>query len=298
MLVRPGVLLVSCALFLGCQKRGEELVVFHASSLSRVFGELAEKLKQAEPSLTVRLEPSGSQVAARKVSEQGLRADLVAVADASLLEKLLGPPRAGPPLIFATNELVLVHLGHSPGTEEITSENWPELLLHPGTRLGCVDPELAPLGYHTQLSWQLAELELARPGLSAQLLAACNPKRPLPDEAELLALLEARAIDYAFVYRSSAEDHRLKVTRLDERYNLGSTAHAGAYARASLHLRVGSGQKVKLQGGPITYGLAVPSDAPNPRAAKAFIELLRSPEGRRIFSRHGFRAALADGGAP
>ena len=36
------------------------------------------------------------------------------------------------------------------------------------------------------------------------------------DEVELVTLLETRAIDYAFLLRSTAEDHHLKITSLPE----------------------------------------------------------------------------------
>jgi len=42
----------------------------------------------------VRLEPSGSQVAARKVVELGMRADIVAVADAGIIGKMMIPRHA------------------------------------------------------------------------------------------------------------------------------------------------------------------------------------------------------------
>ncbi len=290
--------LIACALVLaGCQQK-KELVVFHATSLSAVFADVAAKLEARDPKLTVRLEPSGSQVAARKVSEQGLRADVVAVADDAVLERLLVPQHAPRAVVFATNELVLAHLAHSRGTDEVTEENWPEVLARDGVRLGRVDEDLAPLGYHTLLGWQLAERALSRPGLAARLKAACAREHVTPDEAELLALLEARALDYAFLYRSTAEAHRLKVTPLPEAANLSRRERAADYAQAAVEVRMRSGEpKVKVPGRPIAYGLAVPANAPNPDAARAFLEALASDEGRKALERHGFRP-VRQGGAP
>lgn len=272
-----------------CKPKSPEVIVFHAASLSRVFGDLAEHLKAGEPSWSVRLEPSGSQVAARKVSEQGLKADLVAVADDAVLLRLLVPQHAPGTIVFATNELVLAHLAHSPGTAEVSAENWPEIISGEGVRVGCANPDLAPVGYHTIMAWQLAEEHLNRPGLAGRLAAACRARAQVNDETELVALLEAKAIDYAFVYASTAEDHRLKVTRLPDEVNLSRPQLASTYAHASAEVRLRSGAApVRLPGRPITYGLSVISSAPNPAGAKAFVERLLSEEGQRALARHGF----------
>ena len=284
------LLAIGCCLLLGACKPKSEVVVFHAASLSAVFGELADRLKAADPPITVRLEPSGSLLAARKVTEQGLRADVVAVADDAILQKLIVPARAPRAVVFATNELVLAHLAHSPGTEEVTQQTWPEILSRPGVRLGRVDEDLAPIGYHTLFAWQLAGQAASRPGLAKQLRDACPKERVVHDEAELLALLEAKAVDYAFLYRSTAEDHRLKVTPLGDEVNLSRPELAAAYATASTEVRLHTADApVRLTGRPISYALAVLADAPNPAGAKAFVELLASDDGRKALERHGFR---------
>ena len=287
--LRGSLFLLLVAVLGGACKPRNEIVVFHAASLSRVFGDVAERLRAREPGLTVRLEPSGSQVAARKVSEQGLKADIVAVADDAVLDRLLIPQYASATVVFATNELVLVHQAHSPGTAEVTQESWPDIVLRDGVRLGCVNPDLAPIGYHTLMAWQLAGEALAKPELAGQLRRTCLERQLANDETELVALLEAKAIDYAFVYASTAEDHRLKVTRLPNTFNLSRISLSPAYARASAEVRLHTGAPpIRLTGRPITYGLAVLSSAPNPAGAKAFVELLSSEEGQRALERHGF----------
>lgn len=276
----------------GCKRR-KDVVVFHPTSLAGVLGELGERLEAKERGLAVRLEPSGSLLAVRKVTEQGLRADLVAAADVELLRRSLVPSHATKALVFATDELVLSHLGHSPSTAEVTPENWPELVLASGARLGCVDPDLSPIGYHTRMAWRLAEEVLARPGLAGRLQAACTA--PTQDETALLALLEAKAIDYAFVYASSAEAHRLKVTRLPDEANLSRLELEERYARVSVEVRAGRGEApVRLRGRAITYGLAVLDEAPNAEGARALVTLLGSEVGRRTLQRHGLHPALEE----
>ena len=98
-LVPSGRSLVHCGLlclvvFTGCRKPPAEVVVFYASSLTAVLGDAAEKFQHENPRVRVRLEPSGSQVAARKVVELGMRADIVAVADAGIIGKMMIPRHA------------------------------------------------------------------------------------------------------------------------------------------------------------------------------------------------------------
>jgi molybdate/tungstate transport system substrate-binding protein len=279
----------------GCRKTSE-VVVFQASSLTAVLGDAAERFQHDNPGIRIRLEPSGSQVAARKISELGMRADVVAVADAGIIEKMMIPRHAAWNLIFATNEMVLAHKDHSRFTDEVTAQNWPTVLSRPGVRLGRADPDTAPLGYHTLLVWQLAEQSdsygAAGANLAARLSGQCAKEHVTHDEAELLGLLEARAIDYAFLFRSTAEDHHLKITALPAAENLSRADLAERYARASVEIRMKQGEgRVRITGGPITYGLTIPVGAPHPAQARRFVEALLGEGGRRLLQRRGLRPA-------
>ena len=178
-----------CALCLSCRKRPTEIAVFYASSLSAVLGDAGEAFGKTNPQFRLRLEPSGSQVAARKVTELGMRADIVAVADASLITKMMIPSHAAWNAVFATNEIVLAHKDHSKFTDQITVDNWPEILTRAGVRLARGDPDTAPIGYLTLMVWQLAQSSgrygAAVAGLSAKLMGQCAKEHVTHDEAEL-----------------------------------------------------------------------------------------------------------------
>jgi molybdate/tungstate transport system substrate-binding protein len=264
------------------------VTVFHAASLSGVLSELEERIEVRYEGLDVRLEPSGSQVAARKISELNRRADLVLTADWRVIDRLLLPDHAGWLIQFAANEIVLAHGEHSLHTAEITAENWPELLLRPGVRLGRANENTAPLGFQTLLVWKLSD----RPegDLLERLKERCKPEHVTPDIAELVALLQARVIHYAFVYRSIAEEHNLKVVRLPKKQNLGRPSMREAYAKARVPVRLRSGEPpVQIAGAPIVYGLTIPSAAPNRPDAQRVLAFLLGSEGRRILKRSGFR---------
>jgi len=288
--------LLCLVLFAGCRKSQTEVAAFHASSLTAVLGDAAEKFQRDNPGIRLRLEPSGSQVAARKVVELGMRADIVAVADAGIIGKMMIPRHAAWNVVFATNEMVLAHKDHSKFTDEITTQNWPSVLSRPGVRLGRADPDTAPLGYHTLLAWQLAEKSgsyaAAGANLTERLSGQCAKENVTHDEAELLTLLEARAIDYAFLFRSTAEDHHLKITALPVDQNLSQPELAEHYASVSVEVRMRQGDgRTRIIGGPITYGLTIPVGAPHAAAAQRFVALLLGESGRRLLERRGFRPA-------
>jgi molybdate/tungstate transport system substrate-binding protein len=297
--IRVLALLATATLLTGCKGR-TEIVVFHAASLSRLFVDVGERFERAHPGYRIRAEPSGSQIAARKVAELGLPADLVAVADLRVLDELLVPGNAEWTMGFATNEVVLAHAAHSRHTEEVTWSNWPEVLARPGVRLGRVDPDLAPIGYQTLLAWRLSEkLSPQNAGLPARLAARCAPEHVVSDEAEVAALLEGRAIDYAFLYRSTAEDHRLKLTELPAEVNLGRTELAAAYAGAQVEVRMKSGApKVRIRGSPLVYGFAIPRGAPHPEGATLLAAFLLGEEGGAALRRAGFRPMVPASDAP
>ena len=275
----------------GCN-RSPEAVVLHAASLRRVMAEAAAEYQKANPNVRIRLEPSGSQVAIRKVTEQSLGADLVAVADAQLIGEMMIPGHASWYLEFATNEVVLAHLQHSKFTDEITASNWPEVLSRPAIRLGRVNPDTAPLGYHTLFAWQLAEksgaLGEAARDLAQRLVQAVPKERLATDESELLGLLEARGLDYAFLYRSTAEDHHLKVVLLPPETNLAKPELSAGYAAAAVEVRMKEG-KVTLTGHPIAYGVTIPAKAPNAAEGERFLAFLLGARGQEIQRAAGFQ---------
>jgi len=276
----------------GCTSRSE-VIVFHAASLSRLFGELGDAFEREHADLRLRAEPSGSQEAVRKVTELGLTTDLVAVADASIIERMLMPQRARWNLVFASNEIVLAHKDHSRFTAEVTTDNWPDVLLRAGVRLGRVNPDTAPIGYYQLLAWQLCEL--AHPGdphwqqLEQRLRGRVAAEQVVADEGLLLGLLESRSIDYAFMFRSTAEDHNLKITALEPACNLGRVDLAAGYAQASTPVRMQGAQPIEVRGAPITYGLTIVEGAPHQAAAEQLVALLLGETGQRALLRAGFK---------
>ncbi|HAF70495.1 MAG: Extracellular solute-binding protein family 1 [Acetothermia bacterium 64_32] len=268
--------------FLFCQA-AQELVVFHAGSLSLPLARLGEAFCALHPEVHLSLEPSGSLVAARKVSELGREADLVISADWQVIEELLVPEHAAFLIRFARNEMVIAYTDRSLYSDEITPDNWYEVLLRDGVIFGHSDPDLDPCGYRTLLLWQLSELYYGVPGLYEELSARCPPGNTRPKAVELIALLESGDMDYAFEYRSVAAQHGLAFVELPPEINLGHPDQADFYAQAKVEIAgKAPGEAMEIRGTPIVYGLTIPYCAPHPELALEFVEFLLGPEGRRI----------------
>jgi ABC-type molybdate transport system substrate-binding protein len=139
-----------------------ELSIFFAASLDQVLAEMKTAFEQTHPGVQVRAEASGSQVAARKVSEYGRKADLVLTADWRVIDELLRPAHATWNIGFASNEIVLAYSESSRHAAEINGDNWPGMLLRNDVRVARVNEDLVPIGYQTLLVWKLAERHYAQ----------------------------------------------------------------------------------------------------------------------------------------
>ncbi|MBI2195048.1 MAG: substrate-binding domain-containing protein [Planctomycetes bacterium] len=272
-----------------------EVVIFLADSLDLAFRKMKEELEAMEPSVRIVLEPSASVIAARKVSS-GRRADVLAVADHRVIDDLM-PGHAAWRIDFASNELVLAGTQMSRFINEIDTSNWQEVLLRDEVRFGRADPNLDPCGYWTLLAWKLADRlrddgGAGTAGPSSELLAKAPQNGPTmrEDTQKLLALLEGTGgIDYAFVYRSQAVDHRLRIVDLPREIHLGDPALEEIYAGATVEIQ-GPGQKTRtVRGAAIVFAATVLRDARETEAAERLIRFLLGPDGRRILEESGFK---------
>jgi len=164
------------------------------------------------------------------------------------------------------------------------------VLLDPEVNFGRSDPDRDPCGYRTVMLFQLAERHLDIPNL-AKLLQQQGGKRFIrPKETDLLALLEAGQIDYLFIYRSVAKQHKLRYLDLPPEINLSAPGMAARYARAKVSVTGKKpGQRLTRVGAPIAYSVTVPLKARHPELARAYVDLLLSKEGRDIMDRNGQR---------
>ena len=293
-------LIVLCMLLLfGCRKENnpQELVIFHAGSLSVPFRQLAEVFERQNPNIKVKMESSGSRACARKLTELNKTCDVLASADYKVINNLLVPEFAEFNIRFALNEMAIAYTEKSKYSDTINSGNWHEIFLKDDVKIGRSDPDSDPCGYRSLMTMQLAEKHYKHENLYDKLKA--KDKYIRPKETDLLALLEIGEIDYIFIYRSVAAQHGLKMLLLDDEINLKSAAMTELYNTASVKVTGKTpGEFIERVGEPMVYSVTIPSTAINKTAAVKFVELLLSEEGVSIFEKNGqptLAAPLAEG---
>ncbi len=256
------------------------LTIFHAGSLSVPFDAMEKEFEAKFPDVDVRREAGGSTASARKISELGKPADIMASADYTVIDKILIPEYAGLNIRFATNQLVLCYTDSSRYADEVNSDNWYEILQRKGVVWGHSDPNLDPCGYRSLMVMQLAEYHYGLPGLYDKLLANRPEENVRPKSVDLISLMQSGNMDYAWEYLSVAEQHDLNYVTIPEKINLGNYEHDDYYKNAVVEV-TGSqpGEMMKLYGKSITYGITLVKDRANPAAAEAFLAYMLDPRG-------------------
>ncbi len=284
--------LVLLALLTRPPARAEPLIIFNAGSLAYPIRELLAEFTRHHPEIHSTQESSGSLEAARKLTELGKIPDILAVADYGVIAKLLVPKYTSWYVGFASNAMVLAYSDHSAGAAGISADNWWRVLLRPEVRWGLSDANLDPNGYRAHMVFQLAETHYRVPGLAGRLERAVQPRYVRPSEAQLLGLVQAGELDYAWSYRSLAATAGLRWLTLPPAIDLSDPARAEEYAKARIKLpgpRLGSADSVEFSGEPILYAVTIPSAAAHPAGAAEFVRFLLSSEGQSILERAGFK---------
>ena len=261
---------------------GGTLIVYNAGSLARPLRAALDSFA-ARTGAIIEQESAGSLESARKLTELGKTPDIVALADYKVFPQLLVPAHTTWYAAFARNRMVLAHTARSRFANEITADDWWEVLLRPGVETGRSDPNLDPNGYRTLLVFQLAELHHRQPGLARRLLEAAPSRNVRPKEVDLVALLQAGELDYIWSYESVAQAASLPYVRLPDEIDLGSPADSALYARAEVRVAGAAGSdSIVFRGEPIVYALSIPTAAPHRQLAEQFVAFVLSSDGARV----------------
>jgi molybdate transport system substrate-binding protein len=226
------------------------LTVFAAASLTDVFGELGDELTADNPDLDIRFNFAGSSALAAQI-EQGAPADVFASADEAQMARITDAGLATDPTIFAGNSLVLAVPPANPGG-----------IPNPPAEAG--PPALAQyIEADTILAVCAPEVPCGR--AAADVLDAAGlsgaPDTYEDDVRAVLTKVELGEVDAGLVYHSD-------VTTAGERVDFHGFAEADqAFNRYPV---------VRLQA------------AANPDAARAFVGLVLSDDGRAALLRAGF----------
>lgn len=290
---------------------GEEAVlkIFHAGSLGVPFAELEAEFEAQHPGVDVQREAEGSAKCVRKITELGKTADILASADYSLIPSMMMPEYADWYAAFARNRIVIAYTDESAYSDEITTDNWYEILRRTDVNYGFSNPNDDPCGYRTQMVTQLAEsyygdnkiyddLILDLTGMTgteengtytvhvpdSESINPDNSKIMMRSkEVDLSSALEIGEIDYFYIYRSVAVQHGFEFIELPEAIDLSSIDYADNYSRVQVEMASGT---IAI-GSPIVYGVTVPKNAENPELGIEFVKLLLGETGQEIFVENG-----------
>jgi len=246
---------------------GRPVSVLAAGSLQLAFSEGL----RAAVDRPLRVEAHGSVTVARLVAEGRRDPDIVALADATLFDRLVSSAWHA---AFATNALVVAYADSDGGRRVGAADRWFEPVLAGTATMGRTDPDLDPLGYRTLFALDLAGEYYDRPNLRA----ALTDRRQIFPETSLLSRFETGDLDAAVVYRSMAEERGYDYVDLPPEIDLSDPERADAYGAASYDLP--SGETVR--GGPIEYGAVAR------RTDERVVEAFETLVGGSYLGDHGF----------
>ncbi|MCX6327016.1 MAG: tungstate ABC transporter substrate-binding protein WtpA [Bacteroidia bacterium] len=285
------IMIISVVVFTGCGNsnsgKSKEIIIFHAGSLSVPFRQLKDGYEKKNPGIKILLEPAGSLVCARKITELKKPCDIIASADYFVIDQLIIPEYSNWSIRFATNEIVIAYHEKSRYSSEICSDNWVDILLKDDVIYSRSDPDSDPCGYRTVFTLLLGEKYYNNEGLTEKIMSK-NKNFIRPKEVDLIALIESNAIDYMFQYKSVAIQHGLEYIELPDEINLSDPAKTEIYKSVSIDV-TGSkpGTKMRVTGDYINYSMSVLDDAPQKDEAIDFLCYILSEEGLEIFRKNG-----------
>jgi molybdate/tungstate transport system substrate-binding protein len=297
----------------------QRLRVLCAGSLVYPLAEVEGAFEEEYPWIDVEAEGHGSIQVIRHPVELGDRADLLLVADYSLIPLMMYdaplPDGSGNYtdwyIRFAGNEVVLAYTEKSRYAEELTMDNWYEILAREDVKLGISNPIIDALGYRGLQLLVLAEYHYGEPYIFESVLGdwfspafesvevgektvvfVPEEERPLggkiamrASSIQLSPLLDSGGVDYAFLYLSNAEQYGYGYLRLPREVNMGDPSLDGFYAKAQVKFQHQRFQSIGTDryGKTIYYGLTIPADAENQEEAELFAEYILGGEGKAIF---------------
>ncbi len=269
-------------------KINSDLLVVHAGSLSIPFKSIAKEFMKIHPEVNVMLEAYGSRTAARQVSDLKRDVDVLASADSDVIRKLLYPDFADFCIDFTTNEMVIVYTEKSKFKDEINKSNWYDVLLRSGVEFGHSDPNSDPCGYRAVMTMKLSEIHYGKKGLFDKFKRSTKKRNIRPKEVDLLAMIEAGEIDYLFIYRSVAKQHKLNFISLPPEISLVSKKYSKLYSEVFVDITGKKpGEIIRKIGSPMVYGITIPKSVKNREWAVRFLDFLFGDRGRMIMKNNG-----------
>jgi molybdate/tungstate transport system substrate-binding protein len=264
----------------------DSMTIFHAGSLAPPFS-AAEPQFEEEFDVDVNREAKGSVASTQKITQQGRSADVLGTSDFRLIRNRVLPDYGDWYAIFTTNSMSIQYREDSPGADDITADNWWDVLSRDGVTVGHSDPAVDPGGYRAVMTLQLGAEEFQGErfydeGTLDALMS--NTTVPTGTETNLEGQLESGELDYVLYYQSISATSGLPFIDLQSEVDLSqaTSEYAQHYAKAEVETDSGS-----FTGAPIAYGLTVPSVAEAPGRGAQWVEYFATDPGRAILEEQG-----------
>ncbi len=283
---------VLCALWpVGFAARGAEpttLTIFAAGTLAVPFKEIDALFEKKYGNVVVHPQFGGSVKMAKQITDLHQDADLLAVADYSVIPKYMFGGNGKKAYAkwyagFARNAITFVYTDKSKGAKDINAQNWYKVLGGKGVEIGRSSPDTDPSGYQTVQMLNLANKFYNDPNLEQSVLANAPLANMRDTETSLISALQLGQIDYLAIYRSDALQHHLKFIDLPNKINLSDAAESAYYAQGSVTTKNGT-----LTGKPIVYAITVVEGSKNADLAEKYVAFLLGPEGQGVMKKNGF----------
>ena len=286
----------------------EPMTVFNAGSLNAPFAKIETAYESQFPLVDAQLFGGGSVTMIEKITKQGKKADVLASADAYLIPTMMYPTYADYYVTFAKNHMVVVYTNQSKYNDEITPDNWYEILNTPDVKYVISDPNTDPAGYRAVMSVQLAERVYGVDTIFSSLLGAhskmtrtfadgkytIDVTKPTPDGKlvigksgpDVVTILKEGKADYAIEYSSVAIQNGLPYVELPVGMDLSAQEYADSYATVKVKRLSGTTTATET-GTPIIYGVTVPKNARSPDLGLEYVKILVSQTGQDILAADG-----------
>jgi molybdate/tungstate transport system substrate-binding protein len=264
------------------------LTIFAAGTLAVPFREIDALFQKKYPNVKVEPQYGGSVKMAKQIADLHKDADLLAVADYSVIPKYMfggnGKPTYAKWYVgICRNAITFVYTDKSKGAKEINANNWYKVLARKGVEIGRSNPDTDPSGYQTVQMLNLANKYYNDPNLEKSVLANAPLSNMRDTETSLISALQFGQIDYLAIYRSDALQHHLKFIDLPSKINLSDAAKSAYYAQGKVQTKNGT-----LTGKPIVYAITVVNGSKHADIAEKYVAFLLSPEGQAVMKKNGF----------
>ena len=261
------------------------LTIFAAGTLAVPFREVDALFETKYPGVKVQPQFGGSVKMAKQITELHQDADLLAVADYSVIPKYMfaQPAHATWYAGFARNAITFVYTDKSKGANGIDGKNWYKVLAQKGVEIGRSDPDTDPSGYQTVQMLNLANKYYTDPKIEDSVLANAPLTNMRDTETSLISALQLGQLDYLAIYRSDALQHHLKFIEMPNKIDLSDPAQSPYYEQGVARTKNGD-----LKGKPIVYAITIVKGSKNAELAEKYVAFLLGPEGQAVMKKNGF----------